>query len=163
MKFIVAVFALFLLYPRLGAQQAQRKETVAFVWRDGKSVIGTFELPRGFMEETKDYRDGLDTRLCYSDGACFVFQRGFPHRIPRFKDPEHIVDFSQELSDRIIRRGHYKGKSDVLGEVDYKPRRYHPPLNGIIEEVMPNLGYEHVPGKRQSEFVTALESFKLSQ
>lgn len=83
------------------------------------------------------------------------------YRVPLFQDPEHVLDSSRESTDRTIRRGHYKGTSDVWGEDDYKPRAYHPPLNGIIEALMPNLGYEHVPAERQAEFEEALRSSTL--
>lgn len=80
------------------------------------------------------------------------------YRIPLYQDAEQTVDSPRELTDRTVRRGHYKGKSDVWGEDDYKPR--HPPLNGTVEALMPNLGYAHVPVKRQGEFVLALEPFQ---
>lgn len=145
------------------AQQIEQRETVTFVWTYGRFVIGSFDVPIGFNAKTENYREGIVTRLCYSDGSCFLFQRGWKYRIPLFQNREHVVDSSRETTDRTIRRGHYKQKSDVWGEDDYKPRTYHPPLNGIIEAIMPNLGYEHVPARRQAEFAKALESFKPSQ
>ena len=98
------------------AQQTQEAGTTTFVWLN----VGTLKVPRGFKEETRNYTEGTVTRLCYSDGSCFVLQRGGMYRVPMFQDPEHIVDFSKDSPERTIRRGHYKGKSEMWGEINYK-------------------------------------------
>jgi len=95
----------------------QPPQTEKFVWRYGGHELGTLAVPRGFTAETENYREGIVTRLRYPDGSCFVLQRGFMYRIPLFQDPEHILDSSEKISGKTVRRGHYSDKPEVWGEV----------------------------------------------
>src|SRR5271166_3730008 len=134
----------------------QSTPTEKFVWRYGTHEFGTIEVPTGFTPETENYREGIVTRLRYHDGSCFVLQRGFMYRIPMFQNPEHILDASRKLSIKTVRRGHYAGKAEVWGEVDYAPRKPADAGASMFERVSPNIGYEHVPNGRGKEFAKAL-------
>jgi hypothetical protein len=146
-----------------GAMSQTQRETESFVWKYGNITFGTLQVPSGFTDETQNYTEGIVIRLHYPDGSCFLFQRGGMYRVPMFQDPEHIVDFSRKVSERTIRRGHYKGRSEVWGEVNYNLQiKSNYPLTSLFELFGPNIGYEHVPGKRAQEFARALESFRPS-
>ena len=140
-----------------------QSETESFVWKYGNLIFGTLQVPSGFTDETENYREGIVTRLRYPDGSIFILQRGGMYRVPMFQDPDHLVDFSRKISNQTIRKGHYKGQSDVWGEVNYNPQinsNHHP--TSLLEIFGPNIGYEHVPRKRAKEFARALESFRPS-
>jgi hypothetical protein len=137
----------------------QPPQTEKFVWRYGGHELGTLDVPRGFTADTENYREGIVTRLRYRDGSCFVLQRGFMYRIPLFQDPEHILDSSEKMSSKTVRRGHYSDKSEVWGEVDYAPRKSVHPGASLFEIVSPNLGYEHVPVGLGKDFARAIDSF----
>jgi hypothetical protein len=145
-------------FPQVNEQKLPTR-TEKFVWRYGSHELGTLEVPNGFIANTENYTEGIVTRLRYPDGSCFVLQRGFMYRIPLFQDPENILDFSKKKIDRTIRRGHYKNKTEVWGEVDYTSPKLGHPEASIFEMISPNIGYEHVPRGRSKEFVKALESF----
>jgi hypothetical protein len=139
----------------------QPKQTEKFVWRYGVHSLGALEVPTGFTAETENYREGIVTRLRYKDGSCLVLQRGFMYRIPMFQDREHIQDSSQKMSTKTVRRGHYAGRAEVWAEVDYAARKPVHPGASVLELVSPNIGYEHVPHGRRTDFAKALESFVL--
>jgi len=85
----------------------QPPQTEKFVWRYGGRDLGTLDVPPGFTADTENYKEGIVTRLCHPDGSCFVLQRGFMYRIPMFQDPEQILDSSEKMSGKTVRRGHY--------------------------------------------------------
>jgi hypothetical protein len=146
------------------AMSQPQRETESFVWRYGDFTFGTLQVPSGFTTETQNYKEGIVTRLYYPDGSCLLLQRGGMYRVPMFQDPEHIVDFSRKFSERTIRRGHYKGTSEVWGEVNYKPQiKSNRPRTSLLEVFGPNIGYEHVPRKRAQELWRALESYRPSE
>jgi hypothetical protein len=137
-----------------------QKET--FTWRYGASVLGEIDVPAGFTADTWNYTEGIVTTLKYADGSSILLQKGFMYRIPMFQDAEDILDSTKEQATKTIRRGHYKGKTDRWGEVDYKsPVKTVQP--GFFGAVAPNLGYAHVPRKKAKEFADALLSFRLPE
>jgi hypothetical protein len=129
-----------------------------FVWRYGGHELGTLDVAPGFTADSENYREGIVTRLRYPDGSCFVLQSGFMYRIPLFQGPKHILDSSEKMSGRTVRRGHYPDRSEVWGEVGYEPRKSVRPAGSRFEIVSRNLGCEHVPVGRGKDFARTLDS-----
>jgi hypothetical protein len=156
------LFAIILLPASTPPQATEVKlvpRTTTFTWSWGTSVLGELEVPSGFTADTWNYKEGILTTLKYRDGSSIVLQKGFMYRIPMFQDSEYILDTSEKESDKTVRRGHYKGKAEVWGEVDYRSPMKAPDPS-ILGAVGPNLGYEHVPRKLEREFASALLSFR---
>lgn len=159
---MVRSLALALLFAFPCALAQNPNQTELFVWRYNGSILGFLDVPRGFTSDTDNYREGIVTTLHYPDGSSIILQRGFMYRIPLFQDEKDVLDSSAVKSGTTVRRGHYKGKRECWGEIDYKPpvKTVEKAFLGIIG---PNLGYAHVPRKRADEFFRALESFRLPE
>jgi hypothetical protein len=149
-------------FPLQKAEHSLPPKTETFTWRYGSSVLGEIDVPAGFSADTWNYREGIVTTLKYADGSSIVLQKGFMYRIPMFQDAEDVLDSTEQQTARTMRRGHYKGKTNRWGEVDYKsPVKTSQP--GFLGAVGPNLGYANVPRKKAKEFADALESFRLPE
>jgi hypothetical protein len=144
-------------FAALAAVQAAVAEP--FVWRYGGYVIGRLSVPAGFTAETYNYREGIVTTLCYTDGASIILQVGGMYRLPLFQGPDYKLVSSTELPGKRIRVGYIAGATLLWREDNFKPEKRSGNTVGIESVFPPNVGYARVPQARRAEFDYALDSF----
>ena len=130
-----------------------------FVWAHGDRLIGRLNVPKGFMTETYDYREGIVTTLRYADGSFIVLQAGGMYRVPLFQDKEHRLVSSKELSAKTVRIGRFVDTSLCWREDNYKRGKLNADAVGWFALFPPNIGYGKVSPTQRAEFDRSLDSF----
>jgi hypothetical protein len=128
----------------------------AFRWR-----AGTLNVPSGFREAVRDYKEGTVTTLSYADESRIILQQGGMMRIPLLQD-KHPVRQESETSEKLTRAGVNPQAGTFWREDDFKRK---PPAGHVatwLDLFPPNIAYDHVPQVRKREFDDALDSFKLN-
>lgn len=141
--------------------QKSQDEFVLYSWKyETSNLFGTMKVPKGFTENTRNYREGIITHLTYSDGSVIILNRGLMMQLPFFDGADYIVSEKCEkwgdaerkdtLIHQVFRRGKAKGKDLYWREENTFMRRLPYKLN---------IAYEKVPKERVDLFNQALDSY----
>ena len=150
--FLIATFALV---------HAARPATTTeeFAWKYGGRLIGRLTVPKGFVVETYNYREGIVTTLRYPDGAHILLQVGGMYRIPLFQGADHDLISTTELDKKTIRVGRFASAELYWREDNYKPKKTSGKPISLLALFPPNVAYAKVSSVRRAEFDQALDSF----
>jgi hypothetical protein len=128
-------------------------QLVEFVWRSKSNrELGKILVPPGYIESTKTYTEGVQTKLGYPDGSYIILHKGGMITLPFLKAPEYEVIKSGKSTSRLVREGRVRGT-----ELFWREENSYgvwPPLN---------LAFANVPKAEVNLFENAIASFKPPQ
>ncbi|MDT5123988.1 MAG: hypothetical protein QOC96_3470 [Acidobacteriota bacterium] len=135
-------------------QKAEKEELVSFIWQYNGRVLGRIKIPAGYKEEgTENYVEGIVTRIHYRDDSTIILQSGGMYSSPMLQAPEYLLDKTEVISDRKIRRGKIKNEGLFWREDKLKMgERFFPYFP-------PNIAFDKVPKDHVELFEKSLDSF----
>jgi|GEM_PF-5636925 len=138
-----------------------KSELVSYSWKyKDFALFGTIQVPKDFTESTHNYREGIITRLTYSDGSLIILHRGGMMKIPFFDGTDYIVSEKCEKWSNVERGNkiiHQVFRRGVAKDKDLFWREENTYFSGF--PVSLNIAYEKVPKEQVELFNQALDSY----